>query len=468
MEADYMHYKNLGWEVWSFDKNECEKYGLNYNKTIMAASCVPSRRGVACNAPAFDVFFFGRDKDRKYKILKIKELLDKQNITNQIKIVDSEVTVAAYDEILHKTQQAKAILDVPLEGQEGITQREMEALFFGKKLLTTNSVVKIRDYYHPNNIFVIDFNENPEKITEFMQKPYVPVDKEIIDSYSIEAWVERFTNLPSFENLTDFRKFQRKSIFKAIKTAFKICHKSKIQKIKIPKKRIKTGRIAVYMVNTSNYDKVFDPLVISENCDYFLFTDNPNVDVKIWQVILIDKSVSSYYNTPLLCSRYYKMLPHRFLSEKYDYSIYLDAKNLIIGDIAQLINFLGNDKNMESLAVTFAVIRHNVRQNITEEKWRCIELGFIPADVAEKQIADELSQGFPDDFGLVDCRCLVRKHSDKHLQQAMETWFAEFEKYPYRDQLSVMFSLWKSGFRNFKIIEGNVYNNQFIKQARYN
>jgi hypothetical protein len=48
----------------------------------------------------------------------------------------------------------------------------------------------------------------------------------------------------------------------------------------------------------------------------------------------------------------------------------------------------------------------------------------------------------------------------------METWFAEFEKYPYRDQLSVMFSLWKNGFYDFKIIEGDVYNNQFIRQNR--
>ncbi|GHV58309.1 hypothetical protein FACS1894182_09980 [Bacteroidia bacterium] len=48
----------------------------------------------------------------------------------------------------------------------------------------------------------------------------------------------------------------------------------------------------------------------------------------------------------------------------------------------------------------------------------------------------------------------------------METWFAEFTKYPYRDQLSVMFSFWKSGFTALKIIEGNVYNNQFIQENR--
>jgi hypothetical protein len=101
-----------------------------------------------------------------------------------------------------------------------------------------------------------------------------------------------------------------------------------------------------------------------------------------------------------------------------------------------------------------------------EEKQRCIQRGVIPAEIAEKQVADYLSQGFPDSFGLIDCRCLIRKHSDKQLQQAMEMWFAEFEKYPYRDQLSIMFSFWKSGFDAFKIIDGDVYNNQFIKQNR--
>jgi hypothetical protein len=233
------------------------------------------------------------------------------------------------------------------------------------------------------------------------------------------------------------------------------------QEITIPETEIATGRIAIYMVNIGNYDTVLDPLVVSENCDYFLFTDNLNQQTKIWQTIIIDKSK---FENDKLCAKYYKMFPHKVLNKKYDYSIYVDAKILIYSDIAILVRHCG--LNPQSPETTFAAIRHNARSNILQEKARCIERGAIPAEIAERQLADYRAQGFPDNKGLVDTCCLVRKHSDNQLQKAMETWFAEYIKYPYRDQLSVMFSFWKSGFEGLKIIQSNVYNNQFIQQNR--
>ncbi|GHV58314.1 hypothetical protein FACS1894182_10020 [Bacteroidia bacterium] len=571
----YEQFKSVGWEVWSFDKNECEKYGLNYNKTFMAAAYVPI-------IPLFEkeeclnrqVHFFGRDKGRRKILEKMKQILDNEHIKNKIDIFDSKAEICTYREILQQMQTA-ILLDVPLENQQGITQREMEALFFGKKLLTTNSAVRERDYYHPNNIHIVDFNEKPETITEFLEKPMVKMADEMIQSYSIEAWLQRFLENDHPENYYEIR---RKSILRAVKNILiksnyivaettrwlfptvksyfysdnqrfnDILHQNNFhiaivknpsiiftvpiggknrtelitlklpyinvyarsviklfvvslrrnliaetiaeklgireqylynynlffesfnhyQEIYIPKNENDFGKIAVYTVNIGNYDKVLDPLVISENCDYFLFTDNPNVETAVWQTVLVNKSK---FENDLICSRYYKMLPHKFLDKKYEYSIYLDSKNLICGDVAELVRFVGRGVACNAPTgdeTTFAAIRHNARSTITEEAAQCLRRGVIPKEIAERQLADYRAQGFPDNFGLIDCRCLVRKHADSQLQKAMEMWFAEFMKYPYRDQLSVMFSLWKSGFNDVKIIKGNVYNNQFIQQNRKN
>jgi hypothetical protein len=567
-QLDYNLYKQSGWEVWSFDKNECEKYGLNYSKTFIAAAYVP----LVAEKPAikYDIFFFGRDKGRKDKIQRIKSFFDNLHIINRIEVYDSLENVTTYDQILRQTQKANSILDVSLDRQEGITQREMEALFFGKKLITTNSVVKTRDYYHPNNIFVIEGDEDFEKIAEFLQKPFVPIDEKIVEPYSIPAWIERFLEN---KNAKNYDEIERKSLltpikqfliwkifphftpflFRTIRTYFnaddqrfkKILRKAgfhntivenpeiifdkqnnnlhtkipyfspyaklvikmfvcssknnilstkslnireqycynhelflenyhnKFQRIELPAMQIKTRRIAIYTVDIGGYDKIFDPLVVSENCDYLLFTDNPNVKTKTWQVIPVDKS---NFSNDLLCSRYYKILPHKILREKYDYSIYLDSKMLICGDIVQLCHRgltpqsfeKTGDSHISMNDVVFTAIRHNARRTIIEEAGQCIRRGVIPVDVAEKQLADYHSQGFPDDLGLIDCCCLVRRHSDRRLQQTMETWFAEFEKYPYRDQLSIMYSLWKTNLKNYKIIESNVYNNQFVQYMRKN
>ncbi|MDR3258499.1 MAG: hypothetical protein LBT51_02640 [Fusobacteriaceae bacterium] len=198
-EKTYQYYKQSGWQVWSFDETECKKYELNYNKTFMVCAYVPLLMSESTEI-YYDVYFCGHDKGRLLSILKVKEWLENLSISNHICIVDERhgKEEISYSVILSELQKANAILDIPLKGQYGITQREMEALFFKKKLITTNPMVKKRDYYHPDNIYVIDFSEPPEKIIEFLQKPIVSIEKDILVSYSLSAWIQRFVTNNKF------------------------------------------------------------------------------------------------------------------------------------------------------------------------------------------------------------------------------------------------------------------------------
>jgi hypothetical protein len=235
------------------------------------------------------------------------------------------------------------------------------------------------------------------------------------------------------------------------------------QKITVPENSwTKTPAIAVYTVDFGGYDKIFDPLVVSENCDYFLFTDNEKIKTAVWQKTVVD---TAPFGGALLCSRFYKMFPHKVLDKKYDYSIYLDAKKIASGDIAQLVKFVGIAGQARK-APSFAAIRHNVRHSMKEEIAACIRSNRVLPQEAERQYSDYIAQGFPDSLDLIDCACLIRKHSDTHLQKAMEIWYEEFCKYPPRDQFSIMFALWKSGFEGYHIIESNIYHNNFIQQSR--
>ncbi|MCB4235991.1 hypothetical protein LDL59_15490 [Kaistella anthropi] len=74
--------------------------------------------------------------------------------------------------------------------------RAFESLFFGKKLITNNADVVNYDFYHPENILIVDFN-NPaiEKVKQFMKLPYHPIDENIVKKYSVENWIKYILNL---------------------------------------------------------------------------------------------------------------------------------------------------------------------------------------------------------------------------------------------------------------------------------
>ena len=55
-------------------------------------------------------------------------------------------------------KRARCIIDINHPGQTGLTKRTMEAIGYGKKLITTNASIKQEEFYSEDNILVIDRN----------------------------------------------------------------------------------------------------------------------------------------------------------------------------------------------------------------------------------------------------------------------------------------------------------------------
>jgi len=85
--------------------------------------------------------------------------------------------------------ESRAILDIQHFSQKGLTNRTLEALGAGIKLVTTNEEVKYYDFYNPNNICIID-RDDPKIDINFLRSPYEEVQKDIYDKYSLKAWLE--------------------------------------------------------------------------------------------------------------------------------------------------------------------------------------------------------------------------------------------------------------------------------------
>lgn len=95
-------------------------------------------------------------------------------------------------QVLDVVRDSKAVLDIQHHQQSGLTMRTVECLGAKKKIITTNTNIKQYDFYHPNNICIIE-NENFEKINEFLTTNYMEIDQDIYTKYSLTSWLKTIT-----------------------------------------------------------------------------------------------------------------------------------------------------------------------------------------------------------------------------------------------------------------------------------
>lgn len=206
-EKDYRLYpdelKDIACELWSFNKKDCEKYGLRYNTQFYGSYFFETvENEIEKISIKYDLVFVGRNKGRN---IQIEEMLGaatgkKINIykyyvnDNVYKLPKEGIhKPLSYMEFLKVEMQGKAILDWVVEETSGLSLRVMEALYFHKKLVTNNRNILEYDFYHSDNIFVVG-HDALEKLPDFLEKPYSKIKKEIRQSYQFNDWISRFNN----------------------------------------------------------------------------------------------------------------------------------------------------------------------------------------------------------------------------------------------------------------------------------
>lgn len=184
------------WEIWSFDKRDCEKYNLSYNNTYYFNEFLKFPKIVQ---PMYDVLFIGQDKGRIQKLIKISDILDFNQLTYYFHVVRDSTSKISYsykhkidyNEILKLTQSSKVLLDIVQKGQSGLTLRVMESLFFSKKIITNNSSIVNYNFYNPQNVFILGI-DNTANLVDFITSEPCLIDLSIINQYTISNWLENF------------------------------------------------------------------------------------------------------------------------------------------------------------------------------------------------------------------------------------------------------------------------------------
>ena len=188
-------------EIWSFDKEDCKKYGLRHNHQFYLREAV---KQTVDDAYASDVFFVGKDKGRISLLEKIQGEVTHMGLKPVFYIVPErhgQYTPAqqkllhqehlSYLEVLKYNKNTHCLLELMQENQQGFTLRTVEAMFFNKKLVTNNAYLKSCAFYDPRNIFIL--GQDQRTLATFLkEEPPAAWAQEVVAAYSFEHWLQNF------------------------------------------------------------------------------------------------------------------------------------------------------------------------------------------------------------------------------------------------------------------------------------
>lgn len=129
------------------------------------------------------IYFFFQNKILFYKM----KLQDKS--MRQMSIKEVYFEAIGKEKLLELYARSRIIVDAQHPKQTGLTMRCIEALGAKRKLITTNQEIKKYDFYHPDNILIVD-RVSPVIPKVFFESPYVKIPDDIYIKYSLDVWIK--------------------------------------------------------------------------------------------------------------------------------------------------------------------------------------------------------------------------------------------------------------------------------------
>ncbi|WP_165002915.1 MULTISPECIES: oligosaccharide biosynthesis protein Alg14 [unclassified Enterococcus] len=177
-------------DLYHFDMLEAKELGLKHNSSFYS-----KRMELPDAEIQYDLFFGATDNGRKERADKYKQEFIKRGLNPYYFILphrgNEQAGYLTYSEYLAQTGKSRGILELLREGQQGVTLRTFESIYFQKKLVTDNKAVAHYRFYHPDNIFLLQ-ERSLDELPEFLRTPYHPVDPEILSFFDVESWAKRF------------------------------------------------------------------------------------------------------------------------------------------------------------------------------------------------------------------------------------------------------------------------------------
>lgn len=193
-------------KIYSFDRIDAAQYGFSFLPLFFCDEF----RNDGNYEKTFDIYFSGWEHSNRRKFIeKVLSILHSNNMKVYFHLFTSrwktfkeklshlnmkkepeyiKYTTLSLQQNADLTKSSKVLIDIPHPTQNGLTMRTIEALGARAKLITTNRDIVKYDFYNPNNILIVDF-ENPVIDTSFLISPYKSIPDEVVEKYSLANWL---------------------------------------------------------------------------------------------------------------------------------------------------------------------------------------------------------------------------------------------------------------------------------------
>lgn len=187
--------------IYSTDKGDCALYGFHFQPIFYTKMLYTPY----CGQYADKLFFLGVDKGRGTELVKLKNLLSRCGLNCDIRLVchskNKQYRKACADILTRQrldyaqycdiVRHSGVLLDIVQKGQQALTMRVMEAIYFSKKLITNNQDIVHYDFYCKQNIFVLpdDLSQFSIKdVKAFLKEPFAAYPESVLNRYDFEYW----------------------------------------------------------------------------------------------------------------------------------------------------------------------------------------------------------------------------------------------------------------------------------------
>lgn len=98
-----------------------------------------------------------------------------------------------YQDVIEHIKRSLAIVDIVKDGQVGMTLRVLEAVFFGKKVISNNVKLRETDIYATGNVYILGNETIP--LSLFLEQQTKEYPKRLLKKYSYETWLNNIISI---------------------------------------------------------------------------------------------------------------------------------------------------------------------------------------------------------------------------------------------------------------------------------
>ncbi len=211
-------------------------------------------------------------------------------------------------------------------------------------------------------------------------------------------------------------------------------------------------RIVVFTCAFGETDAVKAPTLVSPDVRYVALTGPQNAPrVYPYERVVVDCEAS--VAAERLMSRQVKILADHPALGDADVVLWHDAAFRMDSDPEEVVELALTDNNM-------VAFKHPDRSQIEDEAERIAHWGMVPLEAMKRQCVTYRGEGFRQKAITSTGFCVRRRNAQ--IRAFNELWWAEVQRWGWRDQMSVDYSLWRTRVQP-AYIEGHYRDNPFAR-----